>query len=33
MIEIKNITKTYKTGDVEFDALSNISLILLMENS
>jgi len=25
MIEIKNITKTYKTGDVEFDALSNIS--------
>ena len=25
MIEIKNITKTYKTGDVEFEALSNIS--------
>ena len=25
MIEIKNITKTYKTGDVEFDALKGVS--------
>ena len=25
MIEIKNITKTYKTGDVEFKALNNVS--------
>jgi len=25
MIEIKNITKTYKTGDIEFNALSNVS--------
>lgn len=25
MIEIKNITKTYKTGDVEFNALNDIS--------
>mgnify|MGYP001586999314 CR=1 FL=1 len=28
MIEVKNITKTYKTGDVEFNALSNISFIV-----
>ena len=25
MIEIKNITKTYKTGDIEFKALNNVS--------
>ena len=25
MIEIKNISKTYKTGDVEFQALNNVS--------
>ena len=25
MIEVKNITKTYKTGDVEFQALNNVS--------
>ena len=25
MIEIKNIIKTYKTGDVEFNALNNVS--------
>jgi putative ABC transport system ATP-binding protein len=25
MIEVKNITKTYKTGDVEFNALNSIS--------
>ena len=25
MIEIKNITKTYKTGDVEFNALNGVS--------
>ena len=25
MIEVKNITKTYKTGDVEFKALDNVS--------
>ena len=25
MIEVKNITKTYKTGDVEFNALNDIS--------
>ena len=25
MIEVKNITKTYKTGDVEFNALDNVS--------
>ena len=25
MIEVKNITKTYKTGDLEFQALSNVS--------
>ena len=28
MIEIKNITKTYKTGDVEFNALDNISFTI-----
>ena len=25
MIEVKNITKTYKTGDVEFQALNSVS--------
>jgi len=25
MIEIKNITKTYKTGEIEFNALNNVS--------
>ena len=25
MIEVKNITKTYKTGDIEFNALNNVS--------
>jgi putative ABC transport system ATP-binding protein len=28
MIEIKNITKTYKTGDVEFQALNNVSFTI-----
>jgi len=28
MIEIKNITKTYKTGDVEFNALNNVSFTI-----
>jgi len=28
MIEIKNITKTYKTGDVEFQALNNMSFTI-----
>ncbi len=28
MIEIKNITKTYKTGDVEFNALDGISFTI-----
>jgi putative ABC transport system ATP-binding protein len=28
MIEIKNITKTYKTGDVEFQALSDVSFTI-----
>jgi ABC-type dipeptide/oligopeptide/nickel transport system ATPase subunit len=25
MIEVRNITKTYKTGDVEFNALNGVS--------
>lgn len=25
MIEIKNITKIYKTGDIEFSALNDVS--------
>ncbi len=28
MIEIKNITKTYQTGDVEFKALNNVSFTI-----
>lgn len=28
MIEIKNITKTYKTGDVEFQALNDVSFTI-----
>ncbi|OGJ04964.1 hypothetical protein A2238_00790, partial [Candidatus Nomurabacteria bacterium RIFOXYA2_FULL_35_9] len=28
MIEVKNITKTYKTGDVEFNALDNVSFTI-----
>jgi putative ABC transport system ATP-binding protein len=28
MIEIKNITKTYKTGDIEFNALSDVSFTI-----
>jgi putative ABC transport system ATP-binding protein len=28
MIEIKNITKTYKTGDVEFNALNGVSFTI-----
>jgi putative ABC transport system ATP-binding protein len=28
MIEIKNITKTYKTGDVSFDALKGVSFTI-----
>jgi len=28
MIEVKNITKTYKTGDVEFQALDNVSFTI-----
>jgi putative ABC transport system ATP-binding protein len=28
MIEIKNITKTYKTGDVEFQALRGVSFVI-----
>ena len=28
MIEIKNIRKTYKTGDIEFEALRGISFTI-----
>ena len=28
MIEIKNITKVYKTGDIEFSALNNVSFTI-----
>ena len=28
MLEVKNITKTYKTGDVEFQALNGVSFTI-----